>query len=407
MVLIVSGTVYRIFTHTLKGSSYNHTLCKSSINSLIPVLCANISSKSFRDQSKKRPPPFPYKEKRYTLLRSWFDRTTHRFDENSKIIVVDGPIAAGKTALAKSLAEELDMYYMPEANMDMYYINDYGYDLRKVDPKLPESLKSYDIRNFCQNPHHPNAAFFQFMMYKLRYGQYVDALAHLLSTGQGVVMDRSVYSDFVFLEAMAKEGYVSKKVRSFYYEIKKQTMKELIRPHLIVYLDIPVPRVQEKIKQRGLPYEVNSNALSTPYLSNIEDFYKRHFLNEISQHAELLIYDWSDEGDVEVVIEDIERIDFDKYTRHDTKMSDWNIRREQTWADLRMLYADNKSRLFSKFNIPRLDCPELLMTAEEQKIRMDVWDMAPGQRYIKGYNQDQGDTGILTKMHFPKITLKY
>lgn len=149
----------------------------------MPILCANISSKSNRDQSKTKPPPFPYKEKRYTLLRSWLDLTTDRFDENSKIIVVDGPIAAGKTALAKSLAEELEMYYMPEANMDMYYINEYGYDLRKEDPKLPESLKSYDTRNFCQNPHHPNAAFLQLVMYHIRYGQYIDALAHLLSTG--------------------------------------------------------------------------------------------------------------------------------------------------------------------------------------------------------------------------------
>lgn len=182
MVLIVSGTFYRTFAHPLK-SSYHRPLCKSSINSFIPILCANISGKSNRDQIKKRPPPFPYKEKSYTLLRSWFDRTTHRFDENSKIIVVDGPIAVGKTAFAKSLAEELDMLYMPEANMDMYYINDYGYDLRKLDPQLPESLKSYDATNFCKNPNHPNAAFFQVMMYKFRFIQYIDALAHLLSTG--------------------------------------------------------------------------------------------------------------------------------------------------------------------------------------------------------------------------------
>lgn len=182
MVLIISGTGYRIITHSLKGSYYQ-PLCKSTINSFIPILCANISGKSSRDQSKKRPPPFPYKEKRYTFLRSLFDRTTHRFDENSKIVVVDGPVAAGKTAFAKSLAEELDMFYMPEANMDMYYINDYGYDLRREDPKLPESLKSYDTRNFCQNPYHQNAPFLQLTMFYLRFTQYVDALAHLLSTG--------------------------------------------------------------------------------------------------------------------------------------------------------------------------------------------------------------------------------
>lgn len=42
-----------------------------------------------------------------------------------------------------------------------------------------------------------------------RLSQYIDALAHLLSTGQGVILDRSVYSDFVFTEAMFSQGYLS------------------------------------------------------------------------------------------------------------------------------------------------------------------------------------------------------
>lgn len=43
-----------------------------------------------------------------------------------------------------------------------------------------------------------------------RFSQYIDALAHVFSTGQGVVLDRSPYSDFVFVEAMFKHGYLSK-----------------------------------------------------------------------------------------------------------------------------------------------------------------------------------------------------
>lgn len=33
-------------------------------------------------------------------------------------------------------------------------------------------------------------------------------ICHVL--GQGVVLDKSLYSDFVYLEAMVKEGFVSK-----------------------------------------------------------------------------------------------------------------------------------------------------------------------------------------------------
>jgi NADH dehydrogenase (ubiquinone) 1 alpha subcomplex subunit 10 len=67
---------------------------------------------------------------------------THRFDENTKIIVVEGPIAAGKSAFAKSLAEDLVMLRMPEVKIDAVYINDYSYDLRKLDLQLPAPTRS-------------------------------------------------------------------------------------------------------------------------------------------------------------------------------------------------------------------------------------------------------------------------
>lgn len=55
-----------------------------------------------------------------------------------------------------------------------------------------------------------------------------------------------------------------------------------------------------------------------------------------STHAELLIYDWSSYGDVEVVVEDIERIDFDSFDKYDTKMKDWRLPSEWDWNIARM-----------------------------------------------------------------------
>lgn len=75
------------------------------------------------------------------------------------------------------------MHFVPGANMDMVYINSYGYDMRQLDSQLPEAAKSFDEKNFLQNPTHRNAASFQFEMFRLRLTQYIDALAHVLSTG--------------------------------------------------------------------------------------------------------------------------------------------------------------------------------------------------------------------------------
>lgn len=182
----------------------------------------------------QKPAPFPYKEKRYNFLRALLDPTTSRLDENSKLIVVEGPPAAGKRALAKELAEELDMAYFPSPNVADCYINKYGYDLRQVDHKLPESCKSYDENDFLKDPMRGNgskAARFQLTKLSLRYKLHLEALAHILNTGQGVVMDRSPFSDLAYMTAMTETGVISKNGTIFnsvsYYLLWKRTAKNI------------------------------------------------------------------------------------------------------------------------------------------------------------------------------------
>lgn len=40
----------------------------------------------------------------------------------------------------------------------------------------------------------------------------------------------------------------------------------------------------------------------------MEDTYKRDFLKDINTHSELLVYDWSNGGEVDLVVDDIEQI---------------------------------------------------------------------------------------------------
>lgn len=50
----------------------------------------------------------------------------------------------------------------------------------------------------------------------------------------------------------------------------------------------------------------------------------------------MLVYDWSEGGNAEIIVEDLERLDLDNYDEHDPKIKDWNYSREQYWADVRM-----------------------------------------------------------------------
>ncbi|KAL3266135.1 hypothetical protein HHI36_010320 [Cryptolaemus montrouzieri] len=364
-------------------------------------LVRTITSKLLKVESKDiqtKPKPWPYKEKRYTFLHQFIDKTTARFDDNSKIIVVEGPVAAGKTAFAKQLADDLEMLYLPEANLDMHYINDYGFDLRTLDNQLPESCRSFDINNFLISPRHSQVALFQIKQYTVKFEQYIDALAHVLSTGQGVVLDRCCYSDFVFTEAMYSQGYISKGAYDAYYAVRKNTIIELLRPHLLIYLDVSVPQIQANIQKRALSYEVKSPALTKEYLTEIEKQYKQNYLKEMSKHSELLIYDWSDGGDPEVVVEDIERIDFDNYDAQDVKMKDWDHYNEEDWAALRRKYCNTKDNLLNLTNVPAFDVPELVIDAEDADVMHHVLNNAPGNEYDLGFNSRMGDKNLLLKV---------
>lgn len=141
-----------------------------------------ITSKKFRVK-KPKPPPFPYKEKTYNWIRGAFDKTYSRFDENTKLIIIEGPVGSGKHELAKVLADEFEMKYLPDITRDFDFINDSGYDLRNLDPQLPLSTQSFDENDFLRDPYHINCAGFQASKYRLRWTRYWQILEHMLNTG--------------------------------------------------------------------------------------------------------------------------------------------------------------------------------------------------------------------------------
>lgn len=73
-----------------------------------------------------------------------------------------------------------------------------------------------------------------------RFSDYIDSLAHLFSTGQGVVIERSAYSDIVFVEALYKHNLITRTTYKGLIEQRTNALAELLKPHLVIYLDVPV-----------------------------------------------------------------------------------------------------------------------------------------------------------------------
>lgn len=107
----------------------------------------------------------------------------------------------------------------------------------------------------------------------------------------------------------------------------------------------------------------------------MEHIYKQQYLKDIATHAELLIYDWTAGGETEVVVEDIERIDFENFDKDpmEKKMKDWRFPNENEWCEARIQYTFCKPDLMNYFNVPRFDVPELLRDPDSSKKWRDVW----------------------------------
>ncbi|XP_074824371.1 NADH dehydrogenase [ubiquinone] 1 alpha subcomplex subunit 10, mitochondrial isoform X3 [Natator depressus] len=234
------------------------------------------------------------------------ERSTKKFNKYSKIFTVDGNLSSGKGKLAQQIAEKLGMQYFPEA--DVHYLDRVTGDGTLLDEKFNGHCS---LEKFYNDPKCPdgNSYRLQAWLYSNRVLQYSDALELLLSTGQGVVMERSVYSDFVFMEAMFQQGYIHKRCVDHYNEVKGISICEFLPPHLVIYVDVPVSEVQKRIQEKGKPHE---KKVSPAYLQSIEDVYKKSFLPEISETSEVLQYTASAAQDVEKVVEDIEYLKFDK-----------------------------------------------------------------------------------------------
>ncbi|XP_006866853.1 PREDICTED: NADH dehydrogenase [ubiquinone] 1 alpha subcomplex subunit 10, mitochondrial [Chrysochloris asiatica] len=309
------------------------------------------------------------------------DKTTPKLTKYSKVITVDGSLCSGKGKLAKEIAEKLGLRHFPEAGV--HYADSITGDGQPMDVELSGNCS---LEKFYDDPSSSdgNSYRLQSWLYANRLLQYADALEHLLSTGQGVVLERSIYSDFVFLEAMYKQGYIRKQCVDHYNEVKKITINEYLPPHVVIFIDVPVADIQSRLQKSGNPHE---KKITSAYLQDIENAYKRTFLPEMSEKCEVLQYSTREAQDAEKVVEDIEYLTYEK--------GPWLHQDDRTFYHLRML-VQNKLKVLNYTTIP-VYLPEITVGAHQSDRLFRKFRELPGRKYQPGYNADVGDTWIWLK----------
>uniref|UniRef100_A0A0N4ZX08 NADH dehydrogenase [ubiquinone] 1 alpha subcomplex subunit 10, mitochondrial n=1 Tax=Parastrongyloides trichosuri TaxID=131310 RepID=A0A0N4ZX08_PARTI len=373
-------------------ASGSSTLTNTS--SVKPLIQArSIVIKSHLDLPEDYPEPFPYKEEKLGYFQAIFDRTKSRFHQNSRLIVVEGNEGCDKSTVAKELADQFGMLYMPEFKMDDILIDRYGNDLRNFYHLFPKRFCIPDANMFYKNPISDMTAVMQERIFNCKFDQYLNALAHILNTGQGVVLERSPYSDFVFANAMRAKNYIGLEFLKYYYYMRKSALPELnFWPHLVVYLDTPVEKCLENIKKSG-----DSNKIATldkTYLKTIEDSYKDS-IREYKKYSKILIYDWAKQGNTDIIVEDIERTDFDFHEWHSGDVFEqwFEPQDEAGWAQWRLHVTDKTKARLNAFNgILQHEVGELYINPRDMGHFINVMKThVLKSPYSYGYIKEKGD----------------
>jgi NADH dehydrogenase (ubiquinone) 1 alpha subcomplex subunit 10 len=348
------------------------------------------------------PAPFDYENKRYWWYRKLFEQTADRFNDNSKVVVVEGNIGIGKTEFAKRLAKEFDLKFFPPTHeIECWTANTYKMDIRCVDPLLPPNAKSYDLRKFYSDPHPENCYIgrLQLVWYEMKFYAYLKALQHLLSTGQGVVLVRSVYSDSVFVDALHSMGWISSNFLKYYDLVRSNSICDLYRPHLHIYLDAPIDVIRERINKRNDPIEVGSRNLTDDYLRAIEKVYQQKYLPKMRASGEVVEIDWSeiaDDNDMDAIAEELQMIRLEGEDNDDPKFSDWAREDSEDWTLFRQRLDKPVTKFFDCFDRGApWDCPELLLSYEDKLAVANLAENHPAFKYEAGWAPEFGHSTLL------------
>ena len=133
--------------------------------------------------------PWPYENRGYKYFHQFLDHTRKRFDDNSKVIVIDGNIAVGKSWFGEKIAKEFDMKFFPDTKDEKtFLVEETGFDMRKLNERIPPRSGFCDLETFYSQRGPPELihTFGRTLlhMYFEQFMTYARALEHLFNTGK-------------------------------------------------------------------------------------------------------------------------------------------------------------------------------------------------------------------------------
>lgn len=167
---------------------------------------------------------------------------------NYKYITIEGNIGAGKTTLATRLAKHFGAQLILEEFADNPFL-----------PKFYEKPQQYAF---------PLELFFMAERYK--------QLKEMLQTQD--MFNNFFISDYLFIKSLLFAKVTLKDEEyNLYQKLFDIINPQLLQPELLIFLNAPITRLQQNIRDRNRSYE---QSIPDSYLGNLQDVYMQY----IKQH---------------------------------------------------------------------------------------------------------------------------
>lgn len=168
---------------------------------------------------------------------------------NPMFVVVAGNIGSGKTTLTKKLSERLGWKPHFESVQDNPYLADFYADM---------SRWSFPLQVY-------------FLTHRFNTHKQIETLP------ASSIQDRSIYEDAnIFARSLYDQGKLDERDYQNYRNLYESMIQYLSPPTLMIFLRRSIPKLQDRIKQRGRDYE---QAIPVEYLTSLNEYYDEWYDN--------------------------------------------------------------------------------------------------------------------------------
>lgn len=187
-------------------------------------------------------------------------------DKTMQLICIEGNIGAGKSTLTEQLAKEMGARAMFEPVDENPYLADFYGDPARYALEM------------------------QFWLMSRRFKMHKQACNHIWETGQSVIMDRSIYGDWVFAKKNWQDGNISDVGYQSYLHHRHVMNSSLLVPHVMLFLEVHPELCQSRIATRGRKCE---RSVPLPYLEGLNVLHRELMLEMKQKGSTVIPFDWN------------------------------------------------------------------------------------------------------------------